>query len=211
MAIHDGSLGLDDATLSALVDGELAPEESRRALERIAGDAQLQARWARYHAMRAACEGAVTRSALRPGFSDRVRDALADEPTVVAPHARWRRPWSLRRPASGLAVAASVALVAVGGVVAVQWQDGMPGAGTAVPGGGTAVVSERGSEVPAMGGTGGEGLEQASLVAAADGATLKGEHRMAIYLARHNEYAGAGDMPKLVPNSRLTSFNAAAR
>ncbi len=78
MTNDDGSAGDDDATLSALIDGELGPEERRRALERLARDTRLQARWARYHAVRAACSGTV-RATLRPNFCERLRRALADE------------------------------------------------------------------------------------------------------------------------------------
>ena len=191
MARHDGSVGLDDATLSALVDGELAPEESRKVLERVAGDARLQAQWARYHAVRAACGGA-TRANLRPGFSERVRNALADEPTVVAPKGRWWRPTLRKRSHNGLAFAASVALLTFGGAVVVQWEDGPTTDGTSI-------VAEGGAAKPVP------------LTTASSGMSLEGDHRMAVYLARHSEYAGAGDMPDLVPYSRLTSFNAAAR
>lgn len=78
MTSDDGSAGDDDATLSALIDGELGPEERRKALERLARDARLQARWARYHAVRAACSG-MTCASLRSNFSERLRRALAEE------------------------------------------------------------------------------------------------------------------------------------
>lgn len=78
MTSDDGSAGDDDATLSALIDGELGPEERRKALERLARDARLQARWARYHTVRAACSG-MTCAFLRSNFSERLRRALAEE------------------------------------------------------------------------------------------------------------------------------------
>lgn len=78
MTSDDESAGDDDVRLSALIDGELGPEERRHALERLARDARLQARWARYHAVRAACSG-VACTGLGPGFGERLRRALADE------------------------------------------------------------------------------------------------------------------------------------
>ncbi len=203
MATHDGSLGRDDVTLSALIDGELAPAESRRALERLAEDAQLQARWARYHVVRAACEGAA-QTKLRPDFNERLRTALDQEPTVVAPPARRRRP-SGNVGRSALAFAASVTLVTAGGLIALQSQDSGPG-------GDPMVVVESGA--------GGTALPEAGLGEYASPMPLTGvnfadegvgEHRMAVYLARHNEYASAGEMPDLVPYSRFTSYQAASR
>ncbi|MEX1081951.1 MAG: sigma-E factor negative regulatory protein [Halofilum sp. (in: g-proteobacteria)] len=203
MATHDGTWGRDDVTLSALVDGELAPEESRRALERLARDARLQARWARYHVVRAACEGAG-QTHLRPDFSERLRTALAQEPTVVAPPARRRRsPGGTGR--SALAFAASVTLVTAGGLIALQSQDGSPG-------GDPMVVVDSGAGGSTLTDAAlGEPASPAPLTAVSYGDEGEGQQRMAVYLARHNEYAGAGEMPDLVPYSRFASYNAAAR
>lgn len=206
MATHDGSVGGDDATLSALVDGELAPDESRQALERLARDARMQSRWARYHVVRAACEGA-SQANLRPDFSERLRSALAQEPTVVAPPAQGQGRggangrWS-GKGRSAAAFAASVTLIAVGGLVAVQWQGEAPDRDPVVVAEGGAGASDAAVEGVAP---------PAALTDVSYGTASDGQHRMAVYLARHNEYAGAGEMPKLVPSTRFASFNAAAR
>lgn len=198
MTAHDGTAGMDDATLSALVDGELAPDESRRALERIARDARLQARWARYHAVRAACEGAAG-DHLPAGFSARVHEALANEPTVRAPRTA-RAAQRLRNgPIARFAIAASAALVAVGGIMTVQWQEGAP-AMNANP---AAIEADRLAAADGI-----EGIERASLTKMLARTPANGR-RLSAYLARHSQYASAGGMPDLVPLSRLTSLNAA--
>ncbi len=209
MATHDGSVGRDDATLSALIDGELTPDERRQALERLARDARLQARWARYYVVRAACEGAAQTN-LRPDFSERLRHALAQEPTVVAPpargqdgsKARWSSPVSGKKR-SALAFAASLTIVTIGGLAAVQWQGESSGNGPLVADGGAGASSPDAALD--------EVAPPTSLTAVSYGAADDGRHRMAVYLARHNEYAAAGEMPDLVPYSRFASFNAAAR
>lgn len=212
MTTRDGSLGLDEATLSALIDGELAPEESRRALERVARDARLRARWARYHAVRAACEGAA-RERLRPGFSERLRAALANEPVVVAPPAPEERSRRIRTgPVTATAIAASAAVAVIGGILAMQPRDDSviaPSADPLAEWGPGVPQSEIAGEPATTSGAGAE-LEAApqpvSLTAAVQGMDSP---RMAVYMARHSEYAGAGEMPDLVPYSRLTSYNAA--
>ncbi|MFO1435478.1 MAG: sigma-E factor negative regulatory protein [Gammaproteobacteria bacterium] len=95
--------------LSALTDGECSDLEANTALS-AAKDEDLRAAWTRYHLI-----GSVMRNELPrfmdKGFANRLQQAIASEPTVLAPRERPAQSWL--RPVAGLAIAASVAAVAV--------------------------------------------------------------------------------------------------
>lgn len=97
--------------LSALMDGDLPPDEARFLLRRLQHDGELNACWERWQL----CGDALRGRAQAPapaGFAERVAAAIAAEAqvTAVAPAARPRR--MLARWGGG-ALAASVALVAL--------------------------------------------------------------------------------------------------
>lgn len=92
--------------ISALMDGELEPTESRREVQRLESDSELAQGWHTYHLIRDALHDELPLSA---GFSSRLHQRLAQEPTVLAP--RRLIPPPLARHA--LPIAASVAGVAV--------------------------------------------------------------------------------------------------
>ena len=104
MSKHD----LEEA-LSALMDGELPPDEAERVLDAVLGDPALRQRWARYHRAGMALRGEQWPGA--DGVADGVREALEREPVPLQVPATSAR----RRPAAwfGLALAASLAAVAV--------------------------------------------------------------------------------------------------
>ena len=70
--------------VSMLMDADLEGRDNPRLLDRLEGDAELRATWARYHAI-----GDVLRSAgaplAGPDFAAKVAAAVAEEPTVLAP------------------------------------------------------------------------------------------------------------------------------
>lgn len=94
--------------LSAIVDDEIEATD-QHVLTEIAADTVLKAAWGRYHLM-----GAVVRDELSTAaqfdLASRIHQQLAAEPTILAPRNRRRE---FRRPLAGLAIAASVATVAV--------------------------------------------------------------------------------------------------
>lgn len=106
--------------LSALIDGELI-DKSGDLIDSISRDAELQAKWQRYHAIGDALRGEMRHPSL--DLSAQIADAIAQEPTVLAPR---RRSWSdipviggvvpLVRQSGQFLVAASVAAVAILGV-----------------------------------------------------------------------------------------------
>ena len=97
--------------LSTVIDGEVGSLD-RQTLVTIASDETSRATWARYHLI-----GDVLRDNLTgvasASFSERVRAAVDQEPTVLAPGRR-NRLWLT--PVAGFAVAASVAALAVIGI-----------------------------------------------------------------------------------------------
>lgn len=104
-----GTVNIED--LSSLIDGELDPRESAAVLDALCRDAELQRRWSDLQLVGDALRSTEVAACHVDGFCARVKNALADEPTVLAPRAV--RPAAVRRYAiPGVAVAASVAAIA---------------------------------------------------------------------------------------------------
>jgi len=115
-----------DERLSAYIDGELGRRESLSELERLVADPGLRETWARLHLIRDCLRGDTDGPAVDDGFAGRITTALAAEgsPTVTpfSPRGRGRRPAMI----AGLAMAASLAVVAI--LVGIDWQVGnLPG------------------------------------------------------------------------------------
>lgn len=99
--------------LSALVDGETERFETRRIVDSLLEDPELQARWARYHLV-----GEVLRQEhavlANTAFSVRVMRGITQEATDSPAPQQLGRGWV--RPVLGLAMAASVAGAMVAGL-----------------------------------------------------------------------------------------------
>lgn len=96
-----------DILLSALYDGELDPEAAKRALARLGRDDEALGRWSEYSLIGDVMRGCAPG---RADFAARVRAAVADEPTVLAPLPAATD----RRPYYYAAAAAAVAAIAWG-------------------------------------------------------------------------------------------------
>ena len=95
--------------ISALVDDELEEREQALLLRQLENDAELSGRLSRFQIISDALQNHLP-SRLSSGFHARVQAALADEPPVQ----RQRSGFAvLFKPAAGLALAASIAMVAV--------------------------------------------------------------------------------------------------
>jgi len=96
--------------LSALVDGELPPDEARFLLRRLQHDVELGGCWERWQLCGDVLRGQAG-ALLPPGFAERVATAIALEPgvstRVFASNPRWLR-WG-----SSAALVASVAVIAL--------------------------------------------------------------------------------------------------
>ncbi len=97
--------------ISVLMDGEAAGQEAHQAMLRLKDTGDARETWAAYHLI-----GDVMRGDALPAFdvSKRVAEAIADEPTVMAPRSsRTGKPMTY-----ALSAAASVSAIAVVGWMA---------------------------------------------------------------------------------------------
>lgn len=103
--------------ISALMDGELERREAGGAIDALRQDGEVRETWRTYHLI---SDSMRDTRLLSGGFAARVAARLAQEPTVLAPHAR---PVFEQRRWQALSVAASLAAVAFVSVAYFQ-QDG---------------------------------------------------------------------------------------
>ncbi|MBV9911354.1 MAG: hypothetical protein JOZ93_02200 [Sinobacteraceae bacterium] len=103
-----------DSQLSAMFDDELPAAECELLARRLSRDEQLKARWGRYAAMGATirAEGSVR---LNVDMARRVSAAISSEPVMqdAVPQPQHRDALRWWRPLTGMALAASVAAVAI--------------------------------------------------------------------------------------------------
>jgi len=152
-----------DFQISALIDDELDSTEFELLAERLARDLPLRAQYSRF-----AIIGEVLRGApllLDSGFAERVRAGVASEPSGPLPTIGGLQ--SYLRPVLGMAIAASVALVALFSL--------MPG-----------------SQMPISGEAPGMAMQQGgpTYTVPATSTVSSGEpERLEYYFLRHGEYA----------------------
>lgn len=167
--------------LSALVDGEFEDLELELALRRLSKDAELKARWQRYHLIGDALKNNLP-EAIDLDFADRVSKAIGSEPSLqTIPVTPAISSWY--KPLVGFALAASVATVAILGVNMLQ-PDESPGASS---------LSVIASSEPIT-------RVQANASAVSD-AEL--ESRFNSYLLNHNEYASMNRVHGVLPYVRM--------
>jgi len=160
--------------LSALMDGELQPGEAARLLEQVADDPELRRVWARYHLMGDALRSELCCASSEP-VAARVRGALAAEP---APARRVRQPPGALRPVAGLALAASVAALAIVGMGLVHEPEPPPR----------------------------QAMTQAQNPLRWDVQEPAVEARLNAYLVNHSEYVEGG-LPGLLPYARVVGYD----
>ncbi|MCB1874582.1 MAG: sigma-E factor negative regulatory protein [Chromatiales bacterium] len=177
--------------LSALVDGELGARETDEILAQMRSDAELQGTWERFQWIGDAIRNNLPESVpvgKEADIAARVSVALADEPAILAPAALDAdKPRSRFRPLVGVAVAASVAGLAVMGLRAMT-QDGNQGP-LALQG--TPVVMQEPIKVGRMP----ESLEPAQ------------RSRLTRYLVSHYENAPNGGMKGMLPYVSVVGYN----
>lgn len=98
--------------LSALVDGELDPAATEAAIDSVDRETSLRGHWLRYHLISDALHANLS-PVPTADLAERVRGAVAAEPTVLSPPRQEPRQEGRWRYAAGMALAASVATVAV--------------------------------------------------------------------------------------------------
>lgn len=107
-----------DEQLSAFVDGELDDATENQVIKKLTQDANLKQRWHSYHLIGDTLRGSTAVSVSVPSdFSTSVMQALESEPTVLAPKSsRAQHASPMTKRIAGVAIAASVATIAVLGV-----------------------------------------------------------------------------------------------
>lgn len=98
-------------SVSCFIDGELDQVESEQLIRRLIEDNDLRGQWRRYNIYRSSMRDELS-PVLSAGFSDRVLQALVNEPVQLAPASLAKRT-RLRGPVVGLAVAASLLGIAI--------------------------------------------------------------------------------------------------
>ncbi len=172
--------------LSALVDGELDDVEAVELLDRMSHETALKEVWQRYHLVSDAL-----RNHLPPVASvdlvERVRHAIGTEPIPIRAPRQARAPaW---KPLAGLALAASVAVVAVLGFRGFSDVDG------------EAVIERMVQRNPAPAGV----KPSAGLWWNVDRPDV--EERLNAYLVNHSEHTGS-TMRGMLPYARIVAYDA---
>jgi sigma-E factor negative regulatory protein RseA len=177
--------------LSALVDDEISQEEISMEINKLANNTVNRDAWSRYHLIGDAMRG-ETGSLYNPGLAQAISKQLEDEPVVLAPAAINRRTGLKKRSYTGLAVAASLAAVAV--VMAPQLIN---------PEGSEAPPNLATTEVPAT----------QTLYVAEDGTRwelLKKpevESRLNAYLVNHQERSPSSNIKGIMPFATFVSYD----
>lgn len=182
--------------LSALADDELDDVEQPLLVGRLQRDPELRACLGRYQLIGEVMRGAGDTATL--GVADRVQQALADDMPVS--RAPGRVP--LWKPVAGLAVAASVALVAILTVTSVNNEDSagnVPALATADP---APVISQTltpDTLISQVGENSGD--------AQWDRLDPEIDKRLSGYLVNHNEYAASRGVQGVMPYVRIVGHD----
>jgi sigma-E factor negative regulatory protein RseA len=185
----------DRETISRLMDGEIGNADASM-LTRITGDEDARAVWARYHLI-----GDVVRDSMievaPAAFCERVRREISDEPTALAPR---RRGYVLRRSVAGLAIAASVATLAVVGVNQMAREQGLNSAPEIA-------ASAPAQTAPVLLAADQQSAEAPVVVDPFQGPP-NSPHRLNSYLVKFNEQRSSLAVPGVNPYVRIVGFRA---
>jgi sigma-E factor negative regulatory protein RseA len=163
--------------ISALMDGELRPDEARRHILGLKNDSALRERWDDFHLIGDALRG---ENVLSPRFNEAFSKRLAAEPTILAP----RR---LRSPLKRITTYAMSAAASLGAVALVAWVALQPPTPTLVattPA--PASIPIKSAETPAL-------------------ASVSSDGRMNEYLLAHQGFSPSTAIQGLAPYIRSVS------
>mgnify|MGYP001544810714 FL=1 len=171
--------------LSALIDDELGESEQTLLTRQIGRDTELRQRLLRYQLISDAMQNHLP-GQVDPAFSRRVHAALQDEPSRHGAGIRTGLA-GLLRPVAGLAVAASVAVVAVTALQNSQDETSVPAPAVATaPADSTYIRSQDGV-----------------LAVAPEPGPRVDNSLLDPYLVNHNEYAASRGMQGMLPYVRI--------
>lgn len=178
--------------LSALVDDEISETEIPMEIKKLSNNSVNRDIWSRYHLIGDAMRG-ETGSLYHPGLAKAISKQLEYEPVVMAPAAIKRRAGLKKRSYTGLAVAASLAAVAV--VMAPQ------------------MINPEGSESPQPNIAATQRPTTQTLYVAEDGTRwelLKKpevESRLNAYLVNHQERSPSSNIKGIMPFANFVSYD----
>jgi sigma-E factor negative regulatory protein RseA len=188
--------------LSALVDNELDELDERRVMKALEKDADLRQTWERYHLVRSALHQEL--DALVPSdMAIRVATQIESEPANVASYRRRK----ISRLAGTLAMAASVAAIAVAGV---QWFNrpvtmpvpSLATAGQSVP------VNTVAAPIPSL--TASQSAPDNFIRAGTTRWNVKEpetESTLNAFLVEHNEFASSSGIGGMMPYVRVVGYD----
>lgn len=182
-----------DEHISALMDGELNEAETGRLLDQLQRDARLRTCWTRYHLISDTLRSDLT-CHIKHNVANRVMLALASEPVHLSPRRLTPHPSRFTpyifKPLAGLAMAASIAAVAV-----ISLQTSAP-LQTSSPANlaGLASVSPA-AQVASTAGRSRWSTGHPSV-----------ESKLDIYLANHNQYSMSTEMQGMLPYVRIVGY-----
>lgn len=172
--------------LSALLDGELASSELQQTIKHVAAEPRMRAAWGRYHLMRDAMRGQLDSLAM-PGLVEAVASRLESEPSILVPRRRLPMPATFTRLVVGMAVAASVAAVAI---VGVRW------------------VSPNAEYAPQLAA---QSVESADYLRSSatrwQAVSPDVEHDLNMYLVQHSEFAPTAGMNGVMSYVRFVGYD----
>ena len=169
--------------LSALVDDELTEPEQALLTRRLGTDADLHGRLARYQLISDALRNQLP-DRIDPAFTARVQAAVRDESAKAAAVPGSQRLATLLKPVAGLALAASVAVVAVLSLQSVR-EDVAPLPAVANAPSSADFIRAENTPQPAV--------------------RPRPDKNLDIYLVNHNEYAVNRGMQGMLPYVRIVS------
>lgn len=182
-------------SVSALMDDEASELETRRVLSEIQKGDELRNTWKRYHVVSLAIKGQLG-DAHRLDVSKGVAQAIADEYLQVGTTGMQRTSWSrVMRAGTGVAVAASVAFLAVFGALQFSQSDGADGP--------SAVAQQHNGDSDAMlaGNMGGSGD-----VTTVSSQTLSSDQKRLLELINtHTQQANMSRSRGFIPYAQLVS------
>ena len=177
--------------LSALLDAELEHDDSTAEISKLLKLSGVSMQWYRYHLIGDAIRQELG-PVVDPRLAKRISQRLEHEPIVLAPSALPHKPGTWHKPAAGIAIAASVAIMAV----ALAPQLINPPA------------SDQSNELAVA-----EQIPNQNIYVAEDGTRWdmlekpKVESRLNNYLVNHQEFAPAGNMKGIMPYASFVSYD----
>lgn len=178
--------------LSAFLDGELNGDEHRGVLNSMHADGDILTRFERYQLISDALRNNLPDVTLH-GLVGRVSQALEHEPVVLAPRRRgwWAQP--LAKQAVGMAVAATIATVAILSLHTSSPSNSVNG---------NLVATTRPAAIASVGLASAGATNKAKLV----NETRDVQTRLSRFLVNRNEYSMASGVQGMMPYMRIVSY-----